>query len=162
MLPFPKKLVWTDESISPIHSRSISSRSSDWRMTLLMMPLPGAALTMALILPKNMYFAELMVGACLGWLMTKLAPFSLWVTVVPSSSVQSSVTPCVKSVVIVLPSAGSRGQATGLSEFLHQRRIMRDSLFCVGLQAVKVWPLANGNAASSAATREKVPRMSRS
>jgi hypothetical protein len=74
VLPLPKKLLSTEESVLPSHSQSISSRSSDSRMKLLMMPVPGAALVVTETLPKKIYLEELMVGASVAVLMTKLAP----------------------------------------------------------------------------------------
>lgn len=80
-------------------------------MTLLTMPDPGAVLTTAVILPKKIYFDELIVGAWPTLLITNSAPSSLCESLVLSARIQSLVRSFVKSVVRVFPRAGSRGQA---------------------------------------------------
>ena len=108
-MPFPKKLLSTDESVEPNHSQSISSRSSDSRMKLLTMPVPGAAFAVTETLPKKMYLLLLMVGALVAVLMVNSAPLDPYERVVPASSVQSELS-FVKSVYRVPPSAASEGQ----------------------------------------------------
>jgi hypothetical protein len=110
VLPFPKKLLSTEESVEPSHSQSISSRSSDSRMKLETIPTPGAASSSTSTLPKKMYFSLLIVGASVAVLMVKMAPFAPYVNVVPSARDQNESAPLVKSVVIVVPRAGSVGQ----------------------------------------------------
>jgi len=59
----PKKLLSTEVSVEPSHSQSISSKSSDSRMKLLTVPVPGEAFMVTETLPKKMYFLVLTVGA---------------------------------------------------------------------------------------------------
>lgn len=109
--PFPKKLVWTLKLSEPNHSQSISSRSSDSRMKELTIPVPGDALTLAVTFPKKIYFSDSMVGASFLAVMENSAPFVPYVIDVPSASCQKSSLPLVKSVLCVVPKAGSAGHA---------------------------------------------------
>ena len=101
-------------------------------MKLLIMPVPGADLISAEILPKNIYFAELIVGASLACLITKLAPLLLYDIVVPSARVQSLLAPLVKSVVNCPPRAGSAGQAASMSDTSNDRFSNKTHIFGLG------------------------------
>lgn len=139
MLPFPKKLLSTDVSVDPNHSQSISSRSSDSRMKLLTIPVPGAAFVTTSTFPKNMYFSLLIVGASVATLIVNSAPFAPYDILVPSANDQSELAPVVKSVFRVVPRAGSEGHV----------------VFVRGLQSVKVWALATRSPANSRAAAER-------
>lgn len=58
----------------PSHSQSISSRSSDSITKEETIPVPAAACVVTLTLPKNIYHAELMVGACVSEVIMNSAP----------------------------------------------------------------------------------------
>jgi hypothetical protein len=118
VLPFPKKLLSTEASFDPSHSQSISSRSSDSRIKLLTIPPPAHALVVTVTCPKNMYFSELMVGASPAALITNSAPLAPY-DICPFTIDQSELAPCVKSVVRVVPNAGSDGhEATDGKHYL--------------------------------------------
>jgi hypothetical protein len=141
VLPLPKKLLSTEESVEPNHSQSISSRSSDNRMKLLTIPVPGAACVVTVTFPKNMYLLLLIVGASVAVLIVNSAPFDPYEIVVPASSDQSELAPFVKSVVMVVASAGSEGQEAvdGVRTVPHsQGRKEGDVQLVRGLQSVKV------------------------
>lgn len=81
-------------------------------MKLLTIPVPGAALIFASTRPKKIYLSLEMVGASVGVLITNSAPFAPYDSVVPSARVQSGLAPVVKSVVRVVPRAGSEGHVS--------------------------------------------------
>lgn len=58
----------------PSHSQSISSKSSDSKMKLETIPVPGEAFTTAVTFPNMIYLLVLIVGAPVLVVITKLAP----------------------------------------------------------------------------------------
>jgi hypothetical protein len=77
-------------------------------MKLLTIPPPAHALVVTVTRPKNIYFSELMVGASPAALITNSAPLAPY-DICPFTIDQSEPAPCVKSVVRVVPNAGSGG-----------------------------------------------------
>lgn len=74
-------------------------------------PVPFAALIVISVLPKKMYLVEMMVLARPSDVMMNSAPSVPYVMLVPDSAEKYSLSPAVKSIMTVLPRAGSLGQA---------------------------------------------------
>ena len=116
--------------MEPNHSQSISSKSSDSRIKLLTIPVPGAAFVVTETLPKKMYFVLLIVGASVDVLIVNSAPLDPYESVVPSASDQSELAD-VKSVYWVPPSAGSEGQEALDEVRIQSHRKGRRDTYCL-------------------------------
>jgi hypothetical protein len=105
-----------------------------------------------------MYFWEEIVGASCFSVMLNSAPSAPYVIEVPSAYAQSELLPFVKSVVRVVPNAGSAGQAVDcqLSSCFREMRCLH---FLVGSQLVKVCACTKESADRSTVVVDVVKRI---